>query len=411
MPHVSRISADRERFFEDAFASARVRQEIAASWKRSASSGVPTDRVPDVQVGEIGDRARRLLRAANPVLDRLANELCGTVTSIIISDAHARILARRDGDRGLRSLLDKVLAVPGACYGEDVVGTNGLGTAAERRCPMVVSGSEHYHEMFAPFTCVGAPLIHPLTRRFEGVLDLTCRYEDTNRLMLPMVLEAAYEITRRLYDATSRVERLLLERFLAEARRSNGPAIALSQDIIITNPAAGRLLGPADHALLWEWAARALRSGTSAEDVVLDSGVVAHVRVCPVGEGSKVLGSLIEVDLPRVRAARRRPRSGVPGLAGCTPEWHAVCAGVQETRSRRGPSPAARPPRRTTRDRRRAPSGGGGPGVVGSGPPNGSGARHPCRQARRPYAGGGGLRARSPSRAKSRRVPTDGDCR
>ncbi len=328
MRHVSPIAVDRDRFFEDAFAPARVRQEIAASWKRSASSGVPADRFPDVRVGEIGDRARRLLQAANPVLDRLAGELEGTVTTIIISDSHARILARRDGDRGLRTSLDRVLAVPGACYGEEVVGTNGLGTAVERRRPTVVAGSEHYHEMFAPFTCVGAPLIQPLTHRFEGVLDLTCRYEDTNRLMLPMVLEAAHEITRRLYDATSRVERLLLERFLVEARRSSGPVIALSQDVIITNPAAGRLLGPTDHALLWESAARALRNGMSAEEVVLDSGVVALVRVCPVSEGGDVLGSLIELDLPPARARRRHGRSGLPDLAGGTPEWHTVCAGV-----------------------------------------------------------------------------------
>ncbi len=329
MRHLSPNAVDRDRFLEDAFVSARVRQEIMASWRRSASSGVPVDRFPDVRVDEIGDRARRLLRAANPVLDRLTDELKGTVTTIIISDAHARILARRDGDRGLRSSLDRVLAVPGACYGEEVVGTNGLGTAVERRRPTVVAGSEHYHEMFAPFTCVGAPLVHPLTRRFEGVLDLTCRYEDTNRLMLPMVLEAAHEITGRLYDATSRVERLLLERFLAESRRSSGPVIALSRDVIIANPAAGRLLGPADHALLWESAARALRNGTSAEDVVLDSGVVTRARVCPVAEGGDVLGSLIELDLPHGHAERRHARSGLPGLAGGTPEWHAVCAGVQ----------------------------------------------------------------------------------
>lgn len=328
------IAARRERFLDGAVTTDEVRPEIAASWRRSKLSGVSPDRVPVVPMDDLSERSSRLLHVARPVLDRLAEELAGTVTSMIVTDPEARILARRVGERDLNTSLDRVMAVPGALYGEDVVGTNALGTVIELRRPVVVAGFEHFHEMLQSLTCVGAPLIHPITGRLEGVLDLTCRYEDTNELMLPVVLDAAREITRGLQELASRSERLLLDRFVVATRRSGHAVVTLNRDVIIANVVAARMLEPADHALLWASAEASIDSGRCSDEVVLSGGSVAAARIESITDGREVVGAVVELELPRDprrsgRVASRR-EADLPGLVGSSPPWRQLCRAVRE---------------------------------------------------------------------------------
>lgn len=317
----------RERFFTVGPADLGVRPEIEASWRRSALSGVPADRIPEVPIEEEYDRECRLLRAATPVLDRLEQEIAGAPMSVILTDADARILDRRVGFPQLLAHLDRVLAVPGACYGEEVVGTSGLGSTVETRQPFVVSGGEHFSEVLHPLTCVGTPLAHPITGRVEGVLDLTCRHQDANSLMLTVVLDAAREIRERLFEAASRTERALLEHFLVARRRSSDPIISVNEDFIITNAPAARLLKPEDHALLWERAAAIVESGDACEAVSLSDGSVVLADVQRICHGGAVVGALIKLDRGTARSlATSVPRTAsLPGLAGRTGSWRRAC--------------------------------------------------------------------------------------
>lgn len=333
MPKDEQIATRRERFLEEAVTGA-VRPEIADSWRRSKLSGVSPDCLPTVPVDDPSERSTRLLHVVRPVLDRLAEELAGTVTSMIVTDPQARILTRRVGEWNLNTSLDRVMAVPGALYGEDVVGTNALGTVIELRRPVMVAGGEHFHEMLQSLTCVGTPLIHPITGRLEGVLDLTCRYEDTNELMLPVVLDAAREITRGLQELASRSERLLLDRFVVATGRTGHAVITLNREIIIANVAAARILEPADHALLWASAEASIDSGRCSEEVLLSGGIVAAARVEPITDGRELVGAVVELDLPRDarrsgRVASRR-EADLPGLVGSSPPWRQLCRAVHE---------------------------------------------------------------------------------
>lgn len=333
MPRDEQIATRRERFLEEAV-TGDVRPDIADSWRRSKLSGVSPDCLPTVPVDDSSERSSRLLHVVRPVLDRLAEELAGTVTSIIVTDPQARILTRRVGERDLNTSLDRVMAVPGALYGEDVVGTNALGTVIELRRPLMVAGGEHFNEMLQSLTCVGTPLIHPITGRLEGVLDLTCRYEDTNGLMLPVVLDAAREITRGLQELASASERLLLERFLVATRRTGHSVITLNREVIIANIAAARILEPADHALLWASAEASIDSGRCSEEVLLSGGIVAAARVEPITDGRELVGAVIELDLPGARRWSEPVAAGraaqLPGLVGSSPPWRQVCQDVRD---------------------------------------------------------------------------------
>ena len=116
----SRLRA-RDRFLGGAGLDPSVRPEISASWRRSLLNGVPADHLPDLPVDDLDDESR-LLRAAAPVLDRMADDIADVSMSLVLTDGTARILDRRVGVRRLRAALDSVSAVPGAAYSEEVVG-------------------------------------------------------------------------------------------------------------------------------------------------------------------------------------------------------------------------------------------------------------------------------------------------
>ncbi|WP_433503351.1 sigma-54-dependent Fis family transcriptional regulator [Pseudonocardia halophobica] len=264
-----------------------VRPEIAASWRRSLLSGVDPGRMPTGPADPDRSGTPRLLRAAEPVLDRLVAQLVGTSTAVVLADAQAWILWRGAGRAALFAGLDAISASPGCCLGEERVGTNGLGTVVEERRPTLIVGGEHYQDAMQDFTCVGVPILDPLSRRLEGVLDLTCASRDTNEILLPLLTEAVREIEVRLREQATVHERALFEEFVARSRRRRSVAVAsLNEEFLFTNSAAAQLFEPADHALLWDWARGAVASGREITGrLTLTRDVVVDARCAPVDGG------------------------------------------------------------------------------------------------------------------------------
>lgn len=307
---------------------ASVRPEISASWRRSRLSGVPLDRMPTVHVSEFDGEAR-LLRASAPVLDRLSEEIHDFPLSLLLTDKDARIIDRRTGMRSLRAQLDGVTAVPGAEYAEEAVGTNGVGTCVATGRPFIVSGSEHFTAALRQLTCAAAPIVNPFSGRIEGVLDITCRWDEANRLMLAFVREAVGEISRRLEELASATERALLHHFLHAARRSSGPVVSVSGDLVIANGAAARLLGPGDHVRLWEQVSGSLSGGPSMGEVALAEGVTYQADVTTISAAGRTVGALVRLAGERTHARPAAPNVGPDGLVGESRPWRTLCAEVQ----------------------------------------------------------------------------------
>ena len=312
-----------------------MRPEIAKSWKRCELIGVSPGVSLEPSYDDF-DRQSRLLRAAQDVLDRLATELDDTRTCLILADAEARIVDRRLGMSSLARGLDQVSALPGVLYDEARAGTNGLGTVAEERRPVAVCGTEHFAERLKSFTCVGVPLVHPITGVLEGILDLTCLASETNELMLPLLLEASREVRERLVTGSSSSEQALLASFLRATRRTRQPVVCLNDRIVITNDAA-RGLAPADYALLWEhFAAGGARTTERVlPHLELSEGRVYDARFGPVEAGSVTAGAVVELK-PPTRRRSPAPATGPtasqgngPALAGRSHAWRRVVAEVE----------------------------------------------------------------------------------
>jgi sigma-54 dependent transcriptional regulator, acetoin dehydrogenase operon transcriptional activator AcoR len=330
-----RVKLMREGFLSHGSPDSGVRSAVASSWKRSQIAGVDPDSDSMLYEPVVASANQLLLQSATPVLDWLADQLTEGM-GIILANADARVLDRRSSGERISRRLDDLNCSPGFSFAEEHVGTNALGFVKESSEPVTVRGPEHYREMFADMTGLAAPLRHPIQRRTVGVLSVTCRVEDTNELMMPIQLAAVREIQSRMYSAVSMRERELLEEFLKVSKRSSAAVVTLNQDLIITNTAASTILNPADHAVLWQWAADAVpRKGEYTGEVQLSDGGTVRARVRPVGQpGAGSPGVVLEL---RPTASEERSvralagasfRDGTP-LPGRSPSWKQTLAELE----------------------------------------------------------------------------------
>lgn len=269
-----------------------VRPEVAASWHRSLTSDLSPDRLEVRYDPESRDNGR-LLQAARPVLERMAEDLASVSMSVVLADPSGRILDRSVADAKLRGQLDSVNLAPGFRYSEDEVGTNALGISLLKSMPVVIAGDEHFVDALTLMTCAAAPIIDPATAVVLGAVDLTGPKGASDALMLALARQAARSIAERMLDKATVADRALLEYFVHERRRARGPIVAINEREMITNAAAARIVGQSDHDPLWQWASEALAAGSSQIGELELSSSTFSARCQPVHSGSELVGGII----------------------------------------------------------------------------------------------------------------------
>ena len=314
----------------------RARGVIADSWRRSQLSGLsPSSTVDALKVDEY-DTASRLLRAADPVLNKMAEALDGWDYCVMLADRDARIVATRWGRAHFRRVFELIgEALHGTLFREDTTGTNAISTSYELRRAVAVHGDEHFIGQLRGLSCYGQPIMDPYTRRLEGVVDVTCLAGERNPLLAPYVSNAAREIEQLLLEGRSQNERALL----AELRRELGggrdrPTVAIGRDIFLANTAAVELLDAADHALIRDIAASSTDETTTAANVILSGNREAEISCRLLGPSGEAVLTITNVKTrapqplsPRLPdAARGILICGEPG-AGHTTTIQKVAAG------------------------------------------------------------------------------------
>jgi sigma-54 dependent transcriptional regulator, acetoin dehydrogenase operon transcriptional activator AcoR len=325
-----RLAEARVRFLTaESVDSAAVRKPILASWWRSRQWNVAADHI-DLSYLHEPDLETRLVRAAEPVLRHLRDQLDGQPISVILTDADGLVLARLTADHDLERALDSVMLAPGFSYAEERVGTNGIGTALEAGGPAHVFGHEHYAEHLEQFGCAGVPIHDPVSGKTVGVIDLTCWRKDADPLMISLVKATADQITQALVTASSSRDVDLLQEYIRVCRRTGGIVMALGNDVVMLNDHARTLLDPGDQAALIGHATEALtRRANGAVSVDLPSGVVARMSVRPLSDGP-VADGVVHVKLVSAvvgAADVPAPRSAMylPGLVGSGVLWLRAC--------------------------------------------------------------------------------------
>src|SRR5580658_613935 len=111
--------------------------------------------------------------SAAPILDQVADELEGAGVGLLLTDARGQVVDRRAPDSGVLARLDHIELAPGFLYGEDLIGTNAIGTAIAQQAPSVVTGTEHFADALTSMPCAATPITDGAGEMI-GVVDLTC---------------------------------------------------------------------------------------------------------------------------------------------------------------------------------------------------------------------------------------------
>jgi len=329
------LAEARERFLAaEPVNRAAVREPILASWSRSREWNVAADRIDLSYLGP-PDLDSTLARAAEPVLRHLYQQLEGQPISIVLTDANGLVLLRFTGDRDLERHLDAIRLAPGFCYAEDLVGTNGIGTALESGGPAHVFGHEHYAERLEGMACAAAPVRDPMSGKTVGVLDLTCRRGHADSLMISLARSTADQLSQALAETGGGRNLRLLQEYARTCRHTGGIVLALGNDVVMLNDHARQALSPADQAELISQATEALgRQVAGAVTVDLTGGVVARMFCHPLRPADGVFHVKLVAPVSEPSELATAGSMSLPGLVGQGPAWRRACRAAEASYQR-----------------------------------------------------------------------------
>ncbi|MFP5071829.1 sigma-54-dependent Fis family transcriptional regulator [Pseudonocardia nantongensis] len=319
-----------------------VRDHVAASWRRSLARGVDPATIANRYHPDL-DLDSRLVRCAQPVIDRLAEQIADVPVCIALTDDHARLVVRRDTGRGIGLLADGNNFATGFGYGEGEVGTNGVGTVLESGESVHIVGAEHFVERLQGYACAGAPVRDPLTRRIEGVLDVSCRSEHSSPVLHSLVRSAAAQIQDALLHDRDAGQQALLDAWSRVDTRGRRAVLAVGGRTVLTNVLTQTLLEPGDLLALQDHMRFVMLRAPSTDDRVdLPSGTRVRLRGTVVTVGDSVAGMIGTVSVPqestgdpttvhpRSRSADPAPDAPGPAAGSRSPAWRTAWTAVTE---------------------------------------------------------------------------------
>jgi transcriptional regulator of acetoin/glycerol metabolism len=324
------LTSARAAFLERADADLRgVPDHVAASWRRSVSSGVH----PSVVVTEYHadlDFGSRLVRCARPVIEQLTEQLADIPMCVALTDDRARLLVRRDSSRWSGRVADRLYFAQGFGYAEGSVGTNGVGTVLEFGDSVHIVGAEHFVESLQPYACAGAPVRDPFTGRIEGVLDISCLSEDSSPILHSLVRSAAARIQRNLLADRNQQQQALFDTYTRVDARSRQAVLAVGSRTVMANSPMQTLLDPGDMLALQDHLRfLMIHHATVDERVDLPSGARVRLRGSTVTVGAADAGMVAVVSvLNEVDGGAGASARAVRAAESGSPAWRVASAAV-----------------------------------------------------------------------------------
>lgn len=258
----------------------QVRPEVVASWRRSMLADVDPHNRTYTGQDELQPRTR-LSQAAQPIMERLKDEISDLNCWGFLADRACRLLTTAVGDFPEAARLHQQHLMPGMCFAEDTMGTNGLGCAHEMQRPFVISGTEHFRTDAEILTTTGVILRDPFTKRQVGSFGAHCMREYGSTALLSLAVEIGRSIEAQLLATRSSGERELFDAYLSAQRRYRWPVVALSRQLFVISTSARDVIHEADEELLRRLAEESgARTNTAHRQV--SSGAMLTIQVLPV---------------------------------------------------------------------------------------------------------------------------------
>ena len=304
-----------ERFLTgDAQAAAPAGNFVVSSWQRSLALGIdPGGRAAPLvargdEVARLRRRHRDLMAAAAGVFAEVTELFAGSRSIMVLTNAEGVVL-EAVGDMQTLEQGQDIHLMLGGDWREDVIGTNGIGTALATGRAAHVHAAEHFCEGLKNWTCAGAPIYEPGTDTVLGVVDISGPPTTYQRNNLTLAVTTARQIETALGEQVALERMRLLEACLNRLTAADAAglvAIDRSGRLVhvtgrVPTPIGlgEKLPGIDRDVAVEEWAAR-LPEGWRPE------------WFSPVAFGGRAIGAMLVVpDKPRVvagRWGRRRAR-------------------------------------------------------------------------------------------------------
>ena len=197
-----------------------VRPLILESWHRCAIASIdatrgaaPLAHGPAV-IEELQHANRELREAARDSFGRVGRLLEGAQAMLILTD-HQGLIVETIGDQQTLENGRRIHLEVGGLWNEQVVGTNGIGTALFTGEPVFVHAAEHFCAGIKPWSCAGVPIRDPFDDSIVGVVDLSGLIDIFRPHNTALVALAAQEIEGAMARRQNQERTRLLEAFLS----------------------------------------------------------------------------------------------------------------------------------------------------------------------------------------------------
>jgi sigma-54 dependent transcriptional regulator, acetoin dehydrogenase operon transcriptional activator AcoR len=177
--------------------------EIYESWLRCVALGLDSTRPPSIDLASprvlrSEQEQRVLLRGlALAEMRTLHDQIAGSNFLIAFATPEGMLLDIV-ADQSFADTPEARNIRPGSLWSEALCGTNGIGTAAFLKRPVVVHGSEHYFPSFGSLTCAASPIFAP-DGSLAGILDASSDCVSRQSHTAALVCMAATQIENGLF--------------------------------------------------------------------------------------------------------------------------------------------------------------------------------------------------------------------
>jgi transcriptional regulator of acetoin/glycerol metabolism len=246
------------------------------------------------------------------------------------------------GDTRTLDAGEKIHLTQGGHWSENVIGTNGIGTALATGQPAQVHATEHFCEGIKNWTCAGAPVREPATGKILGVVDISGPPSTYQRGNLSLAVATARQIETALAERAGRERVRLLERCLQRLPtlgNANMLVIDRAGEVVYANgqaipPAAGQAIPGLDpDEPVERWFARLpeqLTKGGNFDPIQLDGRTVGAMLVLPQRATKNSLR-------PNPASEADASRGAFSGIIGASPEILGLIARARQLANRRVP--------------------------------------------------------------------------
>ncbi len=187
--------------------------DIYQSWQRCVALGLDSTRPPPIDMASPGElrseqEQRVLLRGlALAEMQTLHDQIAGSNFLIAFATPDG-LLLDIVADKSFADTPEAKNIRPGSLWSEARCGTNGVGTVAFVKRPVVVHGSEHYFAGFGALTCAASPIFAP-DGSLAGIIDASSDCVSRQTHTAALVGMAATQIENGLFRERHRRDILI----------------------------------------------------------------------------------------------------------------------------------------------------------------------------------------------------------